>query len=190
MLADKAAFAAYVVEQGLGALCPLHYANADATFPCVLKRLDLNAGRGIVRVQSEQELHDLLGREPWLGKPYLLQQYIPSGDDYVTHAVLRNGQIIWHRSYRYAINPDDPIRGPANTGDIEKADPPAAAIAQLNRFLAPLGYNGPVNVDYRFADNGALKVIEINPRLGGSLMRPDNLDDLAEMLSTIIENAI
>lgn len=189
-LADKSAFAAYAVEHGLEALCPGNYTVAEAAYPCVLKRVDLNGAAGITLVRSEAELQELLAREPWLGKPCLIQAYVASEYDHVTHAVYRNGSILWHRSYRYRLDPEAQVRRPGMRMALERIDVSDDTISQLDRFMAPLNYNGPMNFDYRFAGDGSLKVIEINPRLGGSLMRPANVDHLAEALTAIVENAL
>jgi carbamoylphosphate synthase large subunit len=62
-------------------------------------------------------------------------------------------------------------------------------IASFERLLLPLGYDGPATVDYRRRPDGRLAVFEINPRFGGSLMRPAHEDDLVMSLRTVLDNA-
>lgn len=188
-LSDKRNFAEYAAAQRLDLLCPATLMGSEVTFPCVLKRLDLNAGNGIAIARSAEQLRSLLGEEPWLDMPYILQGFVESRYDYVTHAVCKQGRILWHSTYRYEINSEDPIRKPANTISRQPSLASDETIELFSRFLEPLKYDGPLNVDYRFDENGSLKIMEFNPRLGGSLMFPENISDLAAALTTIVENA-
>jgi carbamoylphosphate synthase large subunit len=53
-----------------------------------------------------------------------------------------------------------------------------------------LEFSGPCNIDYKTDDEGNIIVFEVNPRMGGSIMRPEKIADLCETLSTIIDAAI
>lgn len=185
---NKALFAAYVAEQGLGALAPQTYASAaDAQFPCVLKRIDLHSGRGIRIVETAAELEACLAEDTWRGQPVVLQALVSGSSEYVSHCVARDGHIVWQQSYRFELADPAQIR----TARITNANPvrcevSAADLADLQRFLLPLGFDGPLNVDYKRAPDGRIVVLEINPRLGGSLFLPQNLDHLRDALRAII----
>ncbi len=190
ILADKAAFAAHGSNLGLDRLCPATFRDARrATFPCVLKRLDLNAGRGVALARSRFELELRLEQEPWLGHPYILQAYTPGDVEYVTYCVCRDGRLLWHCSFAYRIRGSDAIRTSDNVETMSAIAAPPGVIAAIGRFLRPLAYSGPCNVDYKIAPDGGIVVLEINPRLGGSLMRPENVGFLARALSEIIDAA-
>jgi carbamoylphosphate synthase large subunit len=62
--------------------------------------------------------------------------------------------------------------------------------AQFERLLSPLDYSGPCNFDYKRSDSGEMAVFEINPRFGGTLMKPENIAHLQQALSCIIQNAV
>jgi carbamoylphosphate synthase large subunit len=49
-------------------------------------------------------------------------------------------------------------------------------------------YSGPCNIDYSYQSSD-LKIFEINPRLGGSLMKTENVKLLAQALTAIIKAA-
>lgn len=189
ILSDKANFSTYVTERGLTSHVPKTFSASAPQFPCVLKRLDLNSGRGVAIVRNAAELAALLHETPWVGHPYLLQEVIEGTADYVTHAVCRSGEILWHRSYRYELNACDPIQRPGNFGKTSRIDAKAEVLQVVSSLLEPIGYDGPLAVDYRFTTDGTLKILEVNPRFGGSLMWLENQEDLAGALSTIIENA-
>lgn len=191
VLANKAAFAAYARAHGFGYLCPQTYASsADAVFPCVLKRLDLNAGEGVAIVGSPLELKARLEEYPWDGWPVILQSLAAGATEYVTHCVCRNGRILWHCSFAYEAYPLGSIRNSANVATVRPVTASAFSLSQIETFLAPLSYSGPCNADYKLSADGKITVFEINPRLGGSLMMPANVGYLHGALRHIVDTAL
>jgi len=68
VLGDKLAFAFYAQAHGLGALVPANYAGAAAVqFPCVVKRCDLDGGRGIAAARNAAELAAVLAEPLYFG---------------------------------------------------------------------------------------------------------------------------
>lgn len=190
VFADKGRFARYAAEQGLDAFVPATYASPDAArFPAVLKRCDLNAGNGVVVVASADELASRLTEAPWAGHAVLLQDCIEATVEYVAHLVRAGGRIVWSRAYAYPLAHARVVRGPVEGVAIEPAHLSAADLAVFERFLAPLAYQGPANIDFRRRADGRLAILEINPRLGGSLMRPEFSADLEAVLGIIVREA-
>lgn len=185
---DKGRFAAYAKSQSLSHLCPHTYqANETVLFPCVLKRTDLNAGAGIAIATSPSHLQELLQQDWWRQQPTILQQYISGHYEYVAHCVCRNGKILWQCVYEYESTPGSLIRN--GTKQIKRAAINRRQFKQIESFLRPLKYTGPCNVDFKLSAHGDIIVFEINPRLGGSLMRPVNIGDLQLALTCIIDVA-
>ena len=190
ILADKAAFAGHVDAHGLSRLCPKPFTSvAEATFPCVLKRVDLNAGRGVAVVRTRFDLELRLEQEPWRGQACILQSLAPGEVEFVTHCVCAKGRVLWHCSFLYEMETPDAIRTPDNVRSMRATTAARGVIAAIEAFLAPLAYDGPCNVDYKIAPDGRIIVLEINPRLGGSLMLPENVGFLARALAEIIDAA-
>jgi len=192
LLADKRAFSDYVRARGpaLQRLVPRTYDRPeDATFPCLIKRTSLNGGNGIVLLRDRAHLEKILAAPAWRDVDYILQEFIACPTDYVTHAVYRDGTMIWHCSFAHAPAGNDPIRRGGRYQDSPLFHPPAKVLAQIERFMRPLGYNGPCCIDYKIKPDGDVCVLEINPRLGGSLMKPHNVSPLARLLRCIIGNA-
>jgi hypothetical protein len=187
---DKAQFQAYVQDNALSDLCPEHFSSSAARFPCVLKRTDLNAGGGIAVVLSAEHLQSFLEQPPWLGHPTVLQAMVEGDGEIVTHCVCKNGRILWHTSFGYTLPPGEIIRSWNNVQSIEPVPTTSRTLRQLQRFLTPLGYSGPCNFDYKLTRDGTVMVMEINPRLGGSLMRPQNAAYLQAALSCIVKHAL
>jgi hypothetical protein len=191
LLSDKAAFAGYLNDIGRSHLAPRTFASRDdATYPCVLKRVDLNGGHGVVVVHSREELAARLNDGMWRGRPFVLQSFVSGGPEYVAHCVARNGRVLWHRAYAYEVDPRAAIRTPGNTGASHPVPLAPHHLAQIESLLLPLAYSGPCNIDYKLSDPGDIVVFEINPRLGGSLMQPDKIDDLHAVLSCIVREAM
>jgi len=59
-------------------------------------------------------------------------------------------------------------------------------LRQFVHCLKPLKYSGPCNIDFKINPEGSLKILEINPRLGGSLMQKENRDLLKEAIDQIL----
>jgi hypothetical protein len=188
-LGDKANFAAYARQHGLANHCPRHFATPDeAVFPCVVKRTNLNAGRGVAVVATRDELAATMEMAPWQGHPVVLQAYEPSDHNCVTHAVCVRGKIVTEISYHQPLPEGQRIRGGTRVPCV-RFEPSAELIATFERFLAPLAYDGVCNFDYMHRADGTPCLFEINPRLGGSLMFPDNVQDLAAILGSLVAHA-
>lgn len=69
LLSNKRLFAEFMRERNYDDIIPIHYATKEeAAYPCVLKRLDCNAGIGIAVVYSNEYLDKLSLHPLWLGK--------------------------------------------------------------------------------------------------------------------------
>lgn len=190
ILGDKAAFAAYVRDHRLEALCPPVFATpAKATFPCVIKRCDLNGAEGVAIAETAADLEALRTAAPWQGHPVVLQSFQPAPFQYVTHAVCQSGRIVAGHSFRQTLPAGERLRGWATQVVCAPFTPTWRQRRALERFLKPLAYSGPCNFDYVLKPDGRVCLFEINPRLGGSLMMPDNVHALAGMLRAVLHHA-
>jgi len=188
-LGDKARFEDYSVARNLSHLCPPSFDSIEAaTFPCVIKRTNLNGGCGVELAETPERARRILEREPFAGHPCLIQALAPVRVEYVVHCVCVAGRIVWHQVYA-CDREQTQIRRGGDGVPLRRATLPDSVKAELEAFLLPLAYSGPCNADCTWDDDGRLMVFEINPRLGGSLMRPENAPDLAACLSAIIAHA-
>lgn len=188
--ADKRRFAAFVEAHGLGDVAARGIPpEISPAFPCVLKRVDERNGRGIVRVDTSEDLARRLQEPPWRGRDVVLQEWIDGRDEFVTHLVCVGGRILWHRTYVYGLKPGETIRSDARIASKTPVDLAAADLADMERLLIPTGYDGPCNVNFKRRASGRIAVFEINPRFGGSLVRPEARADLAAALAVIVAHA-
>ena len=186
---DKGRFADYMETHRLAHLCPTSYGSIeDAAFPCVIKRTNLNGGCGVELAETPERARSILEREPFAGHPCVIQALAPVRVEYVVHCVCVDGRIVWHLAYAC-----DRERGQIRRGNdgvaLRRASLPDSVKEELESAVRPLAYTGPCNMDCSWDDDGRLVVFEINPRFGGSLMRPANAADLAACLSAIIAHA-
>ncbi|MEO7932899.1 MAG: hypothetical protein ABIT76_07055 [Chthoniobacterales bacterium] len=189
-LADKAAFFRHAQVLNLTSHVPAMFDSLDeAQFPCVLKRTDLNSGKGVEIVTSRQHAEELMTHAPFAGKSCILQALVRHTGEFVAHCVCKDGRILWHCVYFYEPQENAPIQGPAVQGNRRRAVAQPGLLAVLESFLTPLAFSGPCNADYTLGPNGEIILFEINPRLGGSLMSQSNVADLRAALSCIIQHA-
>jgi len=190
VLGNKRRFARYAQEQGLGQFVPHSFdAHEAVPYPAVLKLERSSAGSGVAVVRSATEL--AAARRRLRGSPFrsMVLQELVEGRDHVTHAICRDGRLLWHCTYDYELRAGDVVQTHENVTGWQRGMFSPAEVAALERFLLPLGFDGPIAVDFKRRADGRLCVIEINPRFGGSLMRPEHADDLDAALAVLLANA-
>jgi len=69
---------------------------------------------------------------------------------------------------------------------VEEKDRMAMVMEVLERVVSSCDYHGIGNIDFKIdPQDGRIKVLEMNPRLGGSLMNRDNQGDLLRIISCV-----
>ena len=177
ILSDKAKFAAYLSANGLGDYCPATYPDPEvATYPCVLKRVDLSASVGISMVHSRahtiSEWTDLFGRR------YLLQELVPGRTECVTYFLLRQGHVLWTCSFATDMDGPAVVKHENNGHNRRVIETPANVVNAVEKILTPLAYSGFCTTDYKILESGVVKIIEINPRFGGTLLSREYVHQL------------
>jgi hypothetical protein len=190
MLGDKGWLAAFARAQKLTQLMPKTYASADdAIYPCILKCTCLHAGHGVALVRSRAELDRTMTEGYFAEYPVMLQEYIEAPVEHTTHAICVGGRVVWHATYEYAVQANDPVRRPSSADEPRPVLLDARDIADMERLFSGTRYDGVVNIDTKRTASGRIAVMEINTRFGGSLFRPSNQADLVEALRVLIANA-
>lgn len=190
-LNDKRRFAVYMAENGLGDYCPATYAGpADAAYPCVLKRANKSASWGVVVVTSRAELETQLQRPLFHKHAFTLQALIAGTTEHATYCVCKDGAVLWHCTFLTEVAHANTIKSEDSVMRRWKIATPGPIVRQIEKVLAPLGYSGPCNLDYKLGPDGRICVFEINPRLGGTLMMPQYGGDLRQAFACIVDNAV
>ena len=157
-------------------------------FPIILKRTNLNACQGIRIIFSREELIDSLSQDMWREKEILIQEYIKNINEFVWHAVYKDGVRLWEATIKYVKSNSLLLRGPNSEIGSMIIDSNPDAIKVFDQIMSKTKYSGPCNIDFSY-ESLNLKIFEINPRMGGSLMKPENKELLAQALKAIIKAA-
>lgn len=189
-LADKARFAQFVAGTAFADFSPKAYRNVyEAKTPFLVKRADLFAGMGVSLIRSAEYLRYAMTNPVFIGKPVILQEFIPGATEYVTHAVCKDGAILWERTFACAMDGPYELRKGAQHQTPALIDTPPGVVDAIEIVTRRLGYDGPLAADFKIAGDRPI-FFEINPRFGGTLMRPEHVGLLAQALTTYIEAAL
>lgn len=164
----------------------IYLAQEIAEFPLVLKRTNLNAGQGIKILFTRDELVTSLSQDMWRDKENILQELIKNTKEFVWHAVYKNGIRLWETTIEHEKQSDLVLRGSNTTIRSTKIESNSEALKVFDQIMSKTNYSGPCNIDFSYKSK-ELKIFEINPRFGGSLMKPDNKSLLAQALKAIIQ---
>ena len=192
LLGNKALFAAYLLANNFTAYLPTLYESEEAVqYPCVVKSLELNGGSGIKLAWDRATLSQIIQDKQECAEPCIVQAYIAGEQEYVTHAILHDGEILWHQTFCYDLGKEPVIRTAMMTGTLkaERVLTPPAFLRVLTQIAQDLSLSGPINMDYKMVENHPY-LFELNPRLGGSLMRAENVDLLSAALSVIVTETV
>lgn len=148
-----------------------------APYPCVVKPVNLNGSRGVMRADTPAELvaaiarlTELIGRESPEPRPYLVEGFIP-GREVAVEGMLDNGRLI----VLALFDKPDPLDGPFFEETLYVTPsrlPPAvrAAIDETTSAAArALGLvSGPIHAELR-VNNDGVWIVEIAGRSIGGL---------------------
>lgn len=160
---DKLLFHRAMEQNGFANLVPR--AGDDVGFPYLLKRRLDEAGRNSVMVMDEAQNRSLM--EGVDSRDYLRQEYIEGRIEYTTHALLIGGRIVRSLTIRHDMGRVGIVKGPVQP--ILRTLVRSAHLKTFSRILRSLDYEGLCNIDFKLRDERPV-VMEINPRIGGSLV--------------------
>jgi carbamoylphosphate synthase large subunit len=160
----------------------------EVRYPCVVKRLDLYAGDGVRIAHDTKELVSHLRDPLFRQHPYQIQELIAGELEYVTHLVCKSGEILEEYSFEYRMRGPAEIRRFRSPIDFKRSQQRDEVMLVFSRIVKSLNFTGPCNVNFKLVDGRPL-VFEINPRLGGSLMKRESIDGLAKVVGAILNHA-
>jgi len=188
-LSNKRFYQLAMREKGFAEYVPEYWSQEhDPIFPCLIKRENLNAGNGVSWIENIEELNRIRQDPIFSGQSYFFEEVIQGEEEFVTHLVAKNGNILLTHTFCYSMG-NDKIRVPGNFQKIRHVDIPMRLKIIFEAIMKSFDYSGPANIDYKI-NNGIPKIFEINPRMGGSLMMPDHLPFLIDVTGALIDNAI
>jgi carbamoylphosphate synthase large subunit len=184
----KKLFSQYVIKYNLINYTPQtfsslkdieNFKNTQNSVKFIIKPYNLYAGQGMIITDTIREL-DI--------NNFVVQEYIHTNIEYCAYIVAKNGKIQYSVIYKYIFQTDPYVKTAVDQNMVnnsEKIILDQQYIDCLELFLLPCHFNGVCNIDFKIHNN-TLKLFEINPRLGGSLMFKKNHQDLVEIIKNII----
>jgi protein-tyrosine-phosphatase/predicted ATP-grasp superfamily ATP-dependent carboligase len=115
-------------------------------------------------VKTEAERQEQLWH--WLPVTPVQQQEYVSGRGIGIEFLFKHGKKIWHFAHERVH--EYPLSGGASSYR-RSIDPPAAMLHDAEKLLTALNWHGVAMVEFKVNDNGQYWLMEINPRLWGSL---------------------
>lgn len=172
---NKKSFENFTIENKLEKYVPKKYRHDEPIFPLITKKSYNNSGVDSKIYHSMDEYLLDIHREN-----DVFQEYIIESSEYVSHLVVNRGRIIKELSFEYVFETEFYIKGVKDSPKkFLNYNPAEWVVDILSKFL--VNYHGVCNIDYKVSRNNVY-VMEINPRLGGSLM--NNLEDLTEIVGS------
>jgi glutathione synthase/RimK-type ligase-like ATP-grasp enzyme len=164
---DKLALNQLLIGGRFAELIPPLYQNCNYRFPFILKKRRDGWG---VNSHVIRNTEDVMAVSHLLHSPeYFCQTYISGAQEFALHVLFVNGEVIYAQTVAYEMESDFLIKGKYNPPQKTVFLPENRQIAAFIPVLVDLGYTGTCCIDYRL-DNGVAKLLEINPRFGGSLV--------------------
>lgn len=97
---------------------------------------------------------------------FICQELVFGDTEYATHFLLKNGKVLNQLCIEYRFDSDTPVKGTGNiTSKVIAED---KFLSDWKPMLLDMNYSGICCLNYKI-HNGVPKIMEINPRFGGSL---------------------
>jgi predicted ATP-grasp superfamily ATP-dependent carboligase len=159
---NKLLFNSKLIELGFNNLLPKTHISLEPPF--ILKPNEGENSDGIFFVSS----HEILERnaEEINKRQSVKQEFIRGKYEYATHMIMRKGELLAELTIQYRFNSEYPVKG--KTPEMWRRAVKCPEIQKLAKILRAIGYEGICCFNYKILD-GQLKLIELNPRFGGSL---------------------
>lgn len=159
---DKLALNRRLIALGFGAFVPALLPRMQ--WPCVLKGRWSTDSTAIHLIRNAEDAARHAGT--YDEAAYFCQEAVHDPREYASHLVVDNGRIRHHLTNEYHCWEPLFINGGRVSYTRRLVSSPHLHL--LERMLAAIGFEGLCCVDYKVRD-GRLQLLEINPRLGGSL---------------------
>jgi carbamoylphosphate synthase large subunit len=177
----KRKFSQYVLAHNLTQYAPktLEADNGDGSLR-IVKPYSQNSGSGM-RITRDVRKEEYRTR--------VVQEYIPNREEYCAFIVANKGRIVHCTVIQSMFSESVHIKQAISAEDADKnriVTLDRAHIDSLEMFLLPCSYTGVCNIDFLLHED-VVKVFEINPRLGGSLMFPKHRHILVEILLVLLD---
>lgn len=182
-LHNKQLFNEFMIKNNLEQHIPQILSFPPKEFPCIIKPIISLGGDNTYIIKNINDYH----KYKHTPKKYIIQKYIISNNIYTCHILSNNGIFrlgkVYHKTKpeKYYIQ-----RGPMqnyisrNLNDNE--------LLLFSKILEISNYHGICCIDYDYDENNIIKIFEMNPRIGGSLIH--NNHDVLEFFKIMLDEEI
>lgn len=189
---------------------PIIYTDISSIiYPCIIKPILGRGSHSVFICKNKIELMSIHGFQSHL---FLIQEYIKNKRDYVAHFVAFNGSIVDMVIYSFDYSDHYHIKRYSNKYKIKQNETKFYLNSYFGYFtkqvfdklLQSVNYNGIGCIDFLYTNkitgniydentvycnnnnqnNPEHYILEINPRLGGSLFYDENIDDFVQLFES------
>jgi len=171
MLDNKLKFILWMNQNNFSTNIPeLYYSKVDNietkysefTFPCISKNIVATAAVGSYFINSPKDIN-------YNNNNFTIQKYIDSPDEYTCHFYVKNKLILYSKVFKTSnLNKLYMIKGSITNYVVLNLEDKYLDI--FKNIFEKLNYNGFACANCRIKDD-ILYIFEINPRLGGSIVK-------------------
>lgn len=182
LFSDKIWFSNYIEQNNLQSFAPKVYKSIEHNDNLVIVKPRWGGDSCGIYLAKIKDLSDSVFNN------CVVQEYIDSPVEFAGYFVAQYGKVI-RPSFAYTrIYPPGPyIKGQNDTSSQTRINIDSFYIDVIDEFIKPSGYTGTFCVDFKLNSEGRLMVLEINPRLGGSLTFDHNIQDFANIILQLIQ---
>lgn len=181
---NKGKFAEFFINNELEKHIPKTYKikyddyiyNEHISYPAILKSNIGLGGKDIYILKNENDYFNVSSNI--IKKNYVVQEFLTSINEYVGHLFYINGKMIY--SLFFEIKNDEIYhvrKGPSKNYILVDFNH-----LEFNEIFEKIKFTGLLNLNFKYI-NGKIIIFEVNPRLGGSIVKSNYLYD---MFNTII----
>jgi carbamoylphosphate synthase large subunit len=179
ILNNKRWFIEHMREQNLQHVIPVSYVSSQElpeqfvtnpqSLPCVVKRTVSYGGSGTFILKERDVL--AMAVEKLRQGTHIIQEFVDEKTEWAFHAIVENGEILAWASVRHVFEDTYFVNGQSDRKKTVLLPPPNGMkiIQQFQTILQTLNYTGICCFDYKIV-HGEIKLFEINPRIGASLL--------------------
>ena len=182
---DKIKFNQFMVDNGLEINIPTLLPKPPNYFPCIVKPSINSSGNDMFIIKDYSDWNTL--GHKFNSNHYFIQKYIISNTIYTSHLLSKNGEYLIGSTYK-SVKPTKFYIQRASIKNYTRRNLNDTEIELFSKILKLNNYHGVCCVNYDYDENNVIKIFEINPRFGGSLI--NNESDFLLFLKTINDNDI
>lgn len=158
-------------------------------FPFVLKKPCSRGGEQVFLVNNKKEMDAIKGNL----EKIIIQDYIASDYEYVYHFLALEGKVVIERCYQHDFREISKQNGNYTRGkgchnqNIKKYNLPKKHLDIFSSIIKELNFVGFGCFDFKLKD-GSLYIIELNTRMGGSLVfYNDKMNDFESFMTAYMD---